>query len=158
MSSSHPMFPPIDQSYTQPEIKVTSVDQRDNTNFEPIGRKRLLPEDSAARKQYPMCEGLFDYFPDALAATAQISFKGNQKHNPGEPLHHSRGKSMDHADCIARHLVERGGRDAAGNRHSAQLVWRALALLQEELEREYNLPLPRNARYDVVPDKDRGKS
>jgi hypothetical protein len=28
-----------------------------------------------------------DYFPDALAAVAQISYQGNQKHNPGEPLH-----------------------------------------------------------------------
>lgn len=100
---------------------------------------------SAERKNYPLCEGCLDYFPDALAAVANISKKGNDKHNPGQPLHHARGKSNDHADCIMRHLMERGGVDPEGNRHSAQLAWRALALLQEELEREKALSLPRNA-------------
>jgi hypothetical protein len=70
---------------------------------------------------------------------------GNEKHNPGEPMHHARGKSMDHADCIMRHLVGRGGFDG-DTRESAALAWRALALLQEELEREHGLPLPRAAR------------
>jgi hypothetical protein len=108
-------------------------------------RKRLIDADSATRKTYPMAIGLLDYFPDALAAVAQVSFQGNEKHNPGEPMHHARGKSMDHADCIIRHLVERGGFDG-DLRHSASLAWRALALLQEELEREMGLPLPRGAR------------
>jgi hypothetical protein len=40
----------------------------------------------------------------------------------------ARGKSMDHADCIIRHLTERGSRDPAGVRHSAQMAWRALAI------------------------------
>lgn len=100
---------------------------------------------SDERKRYPMCSGLMDYFPDALAAVANVSFEGNEKHNPGEPLHWARGKSMDHADCIARHLSERGGFDGK-IRHSAALAWRALALLQEELEAEKQLPPPRNAR------------
>lgn len=105
---------------------------------------------SAERKLYPICSGLLDYFPDACAAVANISYKGNEKHNPGQPMHHARGKSMDHADCIARHLTERGGFDPDGNRHSAQLAWRALALLQEELELEKGLPLPRAARSEVT--------
>lgn len=104
---------------------------------------------SAERKTYPIASGLLDYFPDACAAVANISYRGNQKHNPGQPLHHSRGKSMDHADCIARHLTERGKFDSDGSRHSAQLAWRAFALLQEELEQEFGLPLPRNARFDT---------
>jgi hypothetical protein len=107
--------------------------------------KRYLPTDSAARKTVPMCSGLVDYFPDALAAVAEISFKGNEKHNPGEPLHHARGKSMDHADCIVRHLVNRGGFDG-DVRESAAMAWRALALLQEELEKDLHLSLPRGAR------------
>jgi dATP/dGTP diphosphohydrolase len=94
-----------------------------------------LPVDSRARKEIPMCSGLVDYFSAALAAVAHVSFVGNEKHNPGQPLHHARGKSMDHADCIVRHLVERGTVDPDdGQRHSAKLAWRALALLQEELE------------------------
>src|ERR1700678_4109038 len=98
---------------------------------------------SAERKTFPVTTGFLDYFPDAVAAGAEVSFLGNQKHNPGEPLHHARGKSSDHADCIGRHLIQRGGFEeveiAGVNylvRHSAALFWRAAALLQEELEYE----------------------
>lgn len=108
-------------------------------------RQRLIDTDSATRKTFPMCEGLLDYFPDALAEVSRVSYLGNQKHNPGEPMHHARGKSMDHANCIIRHLAGRGGFDGE-LRESAALAWRALALLQEELERELSLPLPRGAR------------
>lgn len=106
---------------------------------------RLIQGDSAYRKQFPIGTGVLDYFPDALAEVARISKAGNDKHNPGEPLHWARGKSMDHADCIIRHYEERGGFDPDGNRHSGQLAWRALALLQEELEEAYNLATPRGA-------------
>jgi Domain of unknown function (DUF5664) len=107
--------------------------------------ERMLPSKSGERKIFPMGTGLLDYFPDALAAVSEVSYRGNQKHNPGEPLHWARGKSMDHADCIIRHFVERGSRDEEGNRHSAQLAWRALALLQEEIEAELKLGHPRGA-------------
>jgi hypothetical protein len=93
-----------------------------------------------------MAEGLLWYFPNALAAVAAVSKAGNDQHNPGEPMHHARGKSMDHADCIMRHLVDAGTIDTDGQRHSAKVAWRALALLQEEIEREDGVPLPRNAR------------
>lgn len=106
---------------------------------------RLIDTDSATRKTYPMARGLLDYFPDACAEVAKVSYVGNEKHNPGEEMHHARGKSTDHADCILRHLVGRGGFDG-DTRHSAALAWRALALLQEELEREKGLSLPRGAR------------
>ena len=86
---------------------------------------------------------LFDDYSAALAAVAQVSYHGNEKHNPGLPLHHARGKSMDHADCILRHYVQRGGFDGA-LRHSACLAWRALALLQEHLE-SLGAPLARGA-------------
>jgi hypothetical protein len=99
---------------------------------------------SETRKRYPMAAGLLDYFPDALAAVSNVSFEGNEKHNPGEPLHWARGKSMDHADCIVRHLNQRGGFDGT-IRHSAALAWRALALLQEELEHEFGYEQPRGA-------------
>lgn len=93
-----------------------------------------------------MARGLLDYFPAALAAVAELSKKGNDKHNPGEDLHWARGKSMDHADCIMRHLVDRGTVDPEdGISHTAKVAWRALALLQEELELA-GAPLPRGAR------------
>jgi hypothetical protein len=108
-------------------------------------RERLLEASSSDRKKYPMARGLLDYFPDALAEVSKVSYMGNEKHNPGQPMHHSRGKSSDHADCIMRHLAGRGKFDGE-IRESAALAWRALALLQEELEEEYNLPLPRGAK------------
>jgi len=115
---------------------------------ETMGKKTpplRLTEDSEARKRMPMATGLLDYFPDALAAVAEVSFAGNEKHNPGEPVHWTRGKSNDHANCIMRHLVDRGGFGSDKIRHSAALAWRALALLQEELEAERGLPPSRGS-------------
>ncbi len=93
-----------------------------------------LPMDAGLRKEIPMCRGMLDYFPDACAAVANLSHVGNEQHNPGEPLHWAREKSTDHADCIVRHLVERGTIDTDGIRHSTKVAWRALALLQTEIE------------------------
>lgn len=97
-----------------------------------------LPTDSKERKRTPITTGVLDYFPDAIAEVARVSFVGNEQHNPGEPLHWAREKSTDHADCIARHLLERGRLDSDGTRHSAKLAWRALALLQLEIEAAHN--------------------
>ena len=99
-------------------------------------KKALLPTDSKSRKETPITSGVLDYFPLALAEVARLSKKGNDQHNPGEPLHWAREKSTDHADCIVRHLIDRGHIDCDGMRHSAKLAWRALALLQIELEHE----------------------
>lgn len=95
-----------------------------------------LPTDSKARKHLPVATGVLDYFPDAIAAIAQISWDGNEKHNPGEPLHWAREKSADHPDCLIRHFLERGTLDDDGGRHSAKVAWRALAILQLEIEAE----------------------
>mgnify|MGYP003468534861 CR=1 FL=1 len=108
-------------------------------------RGRLLQTTSEERKKYPMARGLLDYFPDALAEVSKVSYLGNEKHNPGQPMHHARGKSTDHADCIMRHLAGRGGYDGEV-RETAALAWRALAMLQEEIEQEMGLPLPRGAK------------
>lgn len=53
-----------------------------------------------------------------------------------EPLHWSRGKSDDHQDTLLRHLLDSGTVDEDGHRHSTKAAWRALAILQLELERE----------------------
>lgn len=95
-----------------------------------------LPSDAGERKAAPICSGVLDYFPAALVEVARLSKVGNDQHNPGQPLHWARGKSSDHADCIVRHLMQRGTKDTDGIPHSAKVAWRALALLQEELEAE----------------------
>lgn len=94
----------------------------------------VLPADPQERKNTPITTGVLDYFPLAIAAVAQCSKAGNDQHNPGQPLHWAKEKSTDHADCIGRHLIDRGTFDTDGVRHSAKLAWRALANLQIELE------------------------
>lgn len=96
----------------------------------------MLPTDAKERKATPITTGVLDYFPLALAEIARVSKAGNDQHNPGQPLHWAKGKSTDHADCLVRHLLERGTKDTDGQRHSAKMAWRALALLQTELEEE----------------------
>lgn len=100
-----------------------------------------LPTDSKARKNLPLARGVLDYFPDALAAVAALSQAGNDKHNPGQELHWSREKSSDHADCIVRHLLERGTVDPEdGILHDVKVAWRALAMCQLALERSRKPP------------------
>lgn len=105
-----------------------------------ITRAVVLPTDSEARKEIPLVSGVLDYFPAALAEVAKVSAQGNKQHNLEGDLQWSRGKSTDHADCIVRHLVDRGKFDKDGQRHSAKIAWRALALLEEELELEGAIP------------------
>lgn len=93
-----------------------------------------MTTDKNARKERPITRGVLDYFPDAIAEVAHVSFIGNQQHNPGEEMHWSRGKSSDHADCVVRHLLDRGTIDDDGLLHTAKAAWRILALLQLELE------------------------
>lgn len=116
-----------------------------------------LPTDSNARKEYPLFRGVLRYFPAALAGAARISKMGNDKHNPGEELHHARGKSQDHGDCIIRHLIDTADLISAldksiGNvtkqdvlNEASQLVWRALAFSQE-LHEKFGAPLAPGAK------------
>lgn len=114
-----------------------------------------LGDDSTERKDTPLFRGLLRYFPAALAAAARISKIGNDKHNPGEEMHHARGKSTDHADCIMRHLVDLGERDGVDENGVPQvgyIVWRALALAQEWLEENQGAPLAPAAVLPKTPD------
>ncbi len=127
-----------------------------------------LPSDSAERKEIPIVSGCLDYFPAALAGVARVSKAGNDRHNPGQPLHHARGKSTDHADCVVRHLIDLHGLLAEYERETGDdgediiaawrrcqreriraeasaLAWRSLALSQELHER-FGAPLAPGAR------------
>ena len=119
--------------------------------------KLTLPTDSAIRKNVPLHSGCYNYFPAALAGVATHSKAGNDKHNPGEPLHHVRWKSMDHADCIARHSMDIADmlarRAVFTEMQTAELLseadalcWRALAWSQELHERFGGSPLAPAAR------------
>ena len=101
---------------------------------------------SAERKKYPVYSGVFGYFRDAIFRLARVSYDGNEKHNPGEPLHWSRGKSSDHMDCAARHTLAYGsGDDDVTEEHLANNAWRSLAELQLFLEKKYHITPPPSA-------------
>jgi predicted AAA+ superfamily ATPase len=99
-------------------------------------------------KNHPICTGVLDYFPDALYAIANLSRVGNEQHNPGEPMHWARHKSTDHADALMRHLTERGRLDLDGVGHTVKVAWRALALLQTEIELRQRRDLAENVMHD----------
>ena len=113
-----------------------------------------LPADAAERKAIPLAEGLLYYFPNALAEVARVSKRGNDQHNPGQPLHWALEKSTDHADCVMRHLVDAGTLDKDGMRHTAKVAWRALALLETELLAEGAAPGRNAVRMPPAPDYD----
>lgn len=114
--------------------------------------KMTLPLDSMERKGIPLMRGCLRYFPAALAGVALISRLGNDKHNPGQEMHHARGKSSDHGDCVIRHLVDVQDLIAAKAppdqilHEASQLVWRALAFSQELHEQIGNAPLAPGAK------------
>lgn len=120
-------------------------------------RQTTLPTDSAERKNHPLLRGCLKYFSAALAGVARISKLGNDKHNPGEDMHHARGKSSDHGDCILRHLMDTEDLLAARSRgdksitdhqildEANQMAWRALAYCQE-LHELMGAPMASGAR------------
>lgn len=104
----------------------------------PTDVSTVFPTDATARKHLPLATGFCDYFPRAMVAVAAVSRAGNEQHNPGKPLHWDRSKSGDEADALMRHFLERGKLDSDGLRHSAKCAWRAMALLEKELEASSN--------------------
>jgi hypothetical protein len=153
--------PKIKTSRFSPEIRKQQLEDSEKTKqafLEAMTKANVidsiltLPTDSAERKAYPMMSGCLNYFPAALAGISKVSKQGNDKHNPGQPLHHARGKSTDHGDCIVRHLTDTEDLLAAFKRNqssvtpeqilieASQLAWRALAYSQELHER-FGAPL-----------------
>lgn len=133
--------------------------------------KLTLPVDSNERKEYSLSRGCYAYFPAALAGVARQSFKAGAKHTKGE-LIHIRDLSVDHEDCIERHLMDLRDIEAAIERAVAYsgagpegvkalealllaeanaLAWRALALSQVLHEKYGGAPLAPAARLPEEP-------
>jgi hypothetical protein len=92
--------------------------------------------DAELRKAIPVYTGFIKYFPDAIQAVANLSYRANEQHNPGSTTHWDRSKSGDEKDALMRHLIDAGTYDTDGVRHSAKVAWRALANLQKEIEED----------------------
>lgn len=98
-----------------------------------------LPTINEKRKALPIWSGVLMYFPDAIAAVAEVSRIGNDQHNPGQLLHWNRTKSTDQMNTAIRHAMDYGmgvRYDTDGARHLAKAAWRVLAELQLDIERE----------------------
>ena len=102
----------------------------------------MKPFTAKERKERPVYSGVLRYFPKALLEIARVSYVGHEQHNPGTPLRWDRTKSADEADALVRHLLEAGTLDTDGLRHSAKMAWRAMALLEKELEAEAGTIVP----------------
>lgn len=108
-------------------------------NGDAVAPRIGLPTDYDQRKSLPIFDGCIMYFPLALLAVSEVSRLGSEQHNPGEPLHWARGKSMDQYNTAVRHMMDHrlGGRyDTDGGRHLAKAAWRVLAALQLDIEQE----------------------
>lgn len=87
-------------------------------------------------------ETLEDLFPNAIAAVLAHCVYGGRKYNGGK-IGWKFDASMNHADCIASHLLQRGTIDPeSGSLHEVSCVWRALALLETALIRGGAAPGP----------------
>ena len=112
-----------------PECGCLVCELPDERNAESV-----FTENADARKTFPMYSGLIKYFPDALALVCHISWKGNEQHHPGTPLHWDKSKSADEPDALLRHMTDYakdGDIEELG-----KVAWRALAWLQRTLEAE----------------------
>jgi hypothetical protein len=128
------------RSEPAPDPAVAVVDNA--TAYEirlpPVPVPPFMSTDSATRKLMPVASGVLKYFPDSQMLKAWISRVGNDKHNPGEPLHWAKGKSADEPDAEVRHMLDffrglpadRGLEPLAHLGHLASKAWRADADLQ----------------------------
>lgn len=131
--------------------------------------KLTLGTDPKARKDTPMLAGLKGYFLAALAGVARHSWRSNKTHNGDEPMHWARGKSMDHGECVDRHLsdceemrmhIERSNAEGIEAHQTVAeylqecdaLAWRALAYSQIAYEKYGGAPMSFNSR--VTPPAD----
>ena len=107
---------------------VTPVGERATVPSELLPQPAPLKTVAQVRKGRPLARGVLDYFPDALMGVAEVSRVGNEQHNAGQPMHWAYDKSTDEADCLVRHLTDRGTLDTDGLSHTGKVAWRALAM------------------------------
>ena len=88
------------------------------------------------RKEMPVYTGVVKYFPNALKYVSKVSLAGNKQHHPTKPLHWDKRKSTDHLDSLMRHLTEADKMDDDGLLHLGKVAWRALAALEDYLDKK----------------------
>jgi hypothetical protein len=83
----------------------------------------------------------FNYFPDAWLDVYKVAEAGNKQHDIGKTLLWDRSKSTDQLNTAFRHLFDYGSGvhiDTDGTRHLAKAIWRLMAQLQLDVEKNKN--------------------
>lgn len=104
-----------------------------------------MNKEAEKRKEYPIYEGFFKYFPRAIRAVSHVSYIGNEQHHPGTPVHWDKSKSQDEPDALLRHMLDEAEGnifDTDGLMHEEKAAWRAMARLERTLERLENTLCP----------------
>lgn len=118
----------------------------------------MLPTDAQERKRIPVYSGFICYFPYAIVEVAKVSYRGNEQHNPGSPLHWDRTKSGDELDALTRHLLDSTFPQSLDDKieEAAARTWRSLAdlekLCEQRADRDEILAdaeIPSHAQEDV---------
>lgn len=125
----------FESNRTQNESKSLIFNDTEQVSACVPGGKRELSV-AEQRKRTPIFSGVLAYFPLAMAEIARVSYAGSKQHHPDAPMHWDKDKSSDEADALVRHLLDHGKFDTDGQRHTAKVAWRGLALLERELEAE----------------------
>ena len=96
----------------------------------------IISKEAQARKNIVVYSGFIKYFPLAIMEVAKLSKIANDQHNPGEPLHWAKEKSIDHPDAMMRHQIDSltEEKDNDGVYHLTKVAWRANAQLEMFLE------------------------
>lgn len=109
--------------------------------FDPNGHQASDAGSKMDAGKVPMWRGLFDYFPRALSAVAEVSAAGHAKGYPWGGWRSVPEARERYTDAMLRHLAAeaRGEEvdDAAGGTdcyHDAMVAWNALARLEKRLD------------------------
>jgi hypothetical protein len=103
--------------------------------IDPTGRPASAPGAKVDAGKVPLYRGLFDYFPLALAAIAEVSQVGAEKYSWKGWQDVPDGRAR-YSDAMLRHLAAESfgllddGPGGTGKRHDAQVAWNALARLE----------------------------
>lgn len=102
----------------------------------------MLPDGYDDRKKnYPLWDYMFRYFPDTFLAEVEVAVAGNKQHANDESkgIYWDRKKSTDQLNTAMRHQFDYGmgkKRDVDGQWHLAKAIWRLRAQLQLDIEAE----------------------
>jgi len=121
------------QKHMEEAAGISKIEYGLATERDPLGKYPREPGVKMDANKIPVMRGVLHYFPRALAAVAQVSFKGAEKYtwNGWESVPDGINR---YGDALVRHLlkeVTEGPIDAeTGFHHACHEAWNSLARLE----------------------------